>query len=306
VSLTVLDKPRMRDALAAIASHVRSRRPELVFSSFGHVTAALAAIVASLRPRPLLVAREPNLPSLSMAGGGINRWLRLACRLAYPRCDLVFALSDRMAAELEADFRVPRHRLLVLPNPIDEAPIRALAVDGVDLPRCRRLFVASGRMVPQKGFDRLIALWPTTRDGDVLMLLGDGPDRPVLEQQVARLGLSGRVHFLGYSNNPWALYARADALLMPSRFEGMPNAALEALACGTPVIATPEAGGLVELVPAVIPAALSVISVQEFSTAIDALCPRQSRSLRASLLPPELRADQVIKFLAERLRQLAA
>ena len=303
VPTVVLGKPRMRDAIAAVARHLQSRRPDLVLSSFGHVTAALAAIMAAMRPRPRLVAREPNLPSLSMAGGGINRWLRLACRLAYPRCDLVIASSHRMAAELEEDYHVLHERLLVLPNPVDEAHIRARAADTVDAPSCRRLFVASGRMVPQKGFDRLIAIWPQMRDDDILVLLGDGTERQRLEQQAASSGLSARVLFRGYEDNPWAWYARANALLVPSRFEGLPNAALEALACGTPVIATPESGGLAELAPAVPGNHLRIVAANDFPGAIESSASARG-SLRPSLLPSQFSAEDIVAALADRLMAL--
>jgi glycosyltransferase involved in cell wall biosynthesis len=302
---TVLGKARMRDALGALRRHLRRSRPALALSSFGHVTAPLVALVATLRPRPLLVAREPNLPSLSMAGGGINRWLRLACRLAYPRCDLVIASSERLAGELSRNYGVSDDRLLVLYNPVDETLIRARAGAAVDRPACRRLFVAAGRMVEQKGFDRLIAAWTRTRPDDILVLLGDGPDRRQLEQLVTRSGLAQRVLFRGWEGNPWAWYARADAMLVPSRFEGMPNAALEALACGTPVIGTPEAGGLAELAPHVQAAGLRIAPMSSFARAVDEVPPGSRSGLGPSLLPAAFRVEIVMAALAHRLLFIA-
>jgi glycosyltransferase involved in cell wall biosynthesis len=305
---TILDQPRIRSALGALFRQLRRRRPTLVLSSFGHVTAGLAAMLPLLRPRPRLIAREPNLPSLSMAGGGINRWLRLACRFAYPRCDLVVASSQRMARELRDDYGVPNARLLVLPNPVDVALIRTRAERRPQRPRCRRLFVAAGRLVPQKGFDRLIACWPRTDVGDHLVILGDGPDQEALQRQLVETGLEGRVQLLGFDPNPWAWYALADAVLLPSRFEGMPNVALEALACGTPVIATPESGGIIELVPRVPEGALRIMPMESFAEAIRAVEPAgQARpgGPRSSLLPPELHPDRVAASLAERLLGLA-
>jgi glycosyltransferase involved in cell wall biosynthesis len=304
---TILQQPRMRGALGALFRHLRQRRPALVLSSFGHVTAGIAAMVPLLRPRPQLVAREPNLPSLSMAGGGINRWLRLACRLAYPRCDLVIASSERMAAELRDDYGVRNARLLVLPNPVAVSLIRAQARRQPDRPRCRRLFVAAGRLVPQKGFDRLIECWSRTGPGDHLVILGDGPDRESLQRQLAQTRLEDRVKLPGFDPNPWAWYALADAVLLPSRFEGMPNVALEALACGTRVIATPESGGIAELVPRVPDDALRILPIQSFTDAIHDVEPLQHgspRALRPSMLPLDLSLDRVASTLAARLLEL--
>ena len=80
-----------------------------------------------------------------------------------------------------------------------------------------------------------------------LTLLGDGPLRSELEALSKDLGMSDRIHFLGFRSNPFPIIRAADALVLSSRHEGMPNVVLEALACGTPVIATPAPGGLVEL-----------------------------------------------------------
>ena len=303
--VTVLDRPKMRNALGALYHQLRVKRPTLVLSSFGHVTAGLAAMLPLLRPRPRLIAREPNLPSLSMAGGGINRLLRLACRLAYPRCDLIVASSERMAQELRDDYAVPSRRLLVLPNPVAVAQIRARAEYRPERPRCRRLFVGAGRLVAQKGFDRLIACWPQTDPGDHLVILGDGPDRQSLQRQLDDAGLNGRVQLRGFDANPWAWYALADAVLLPSRFEGMPNVALEALACGTPVIATPESGGIAELVPRVSPGVVQVLGVADFPRALALLRPRTTDAVPApSLLPAELRRDAVAQRLARRMLEL--
>ena len=305
--ITILDRPKMRGALGPLLHQLRLRQPTLVLSTFGHVTASLAAMLPLLRPRPRLIAREPNLPSLSMAGGGVNRWLRLACRLAYPSCDLVIASSERMARELRDDYAVRSKRLLVLPNPVDVDQIRAHAERRPERPRCRRLFVAAGRLVPQKGFDRLIARWPQTDAGDHLVILGEGPDRQSLKRQLTNAGLDGRVQLRGFDSNPWAWYALADAVLLPSRFEGMPNVALEALACGTPVIATPESGGIAELVPRIAEGALHVVPMDAFVDAMTALqLPGQGapRELRPSLVPVDLYPERVATVLAARLLEL--
>ena len=307
LEVEVLNRPRVRQALFALGDLVNRIRPDLIFSSFDYLTAALATVLLARRQGPRLVAREANLPSLATAGDGILRWVRLAARWAYPRCALVIASSGRMGDELVTQYRVARARIAIVPNPVDEAAIRALAArdpESFAPARGGRLFVASGRMVRQKGFDRLISLWPDTRADDQLVLLGDGPERIDLERQAAVLGVDARIRFLGYQDNPWSWYARADAVLMPSRFEGMPNVALEALACGTPVIATPESGGLAELASASGAVRLATAD-QAFAAAIGAVPARVQSAPGPSLLPAGYRAEQVAADLARRLKALA-
>jgi glycosyltransferase involved in cell wall biosynthesis len=80
-----------------------------------------------------------------------------------------------------------------------------------------------------------------------LVILGEGRLGGELRALVQRLGLEGQVHFAGFQRNPFAWFTKADAFVLSSRYEGLPNVVLEALACGTPVIATPAPGGIDEL-----------------------------------------------------------
>ena len=113
-----------------------------------------------------------------------------------------------------------------------------------------------GHLIPRKGHDRVIAAM-THLPGYRLLIAGEGEDRSRLEAQIARLGLGDRVRLLGalaHAELP-ALYGAADALVLASSREGWANVLLEAMACGTPVLASdipgnpevvraPEAGRL--------------------------------------------------------------
>ena len=107
------------------------------------------------------------------------------------------------------------------------------------------------RLVPQKGIDVLIrALAQTTgatRDW-TLTLVGDGPEREALERQVLQAGLQEKVHFLGYRPDPQTFLLQAGVFVLPSRFEGMPNALLEAMAAGLAVVVTDASPGPLEVV----------------------------------------------------------
>nr|WP_291322451.1 glycosyltransferase [Desulfonatronospira sp.] len=80
-----------------------------------------------------------------------------------------------------------------------------------------------------------------------MVLLGDGPLRPRLESMIWELGLAGRVHFPGFQDNPLPWMREATLLVLPSRHEGLGNVLIEALACGTQIVATDCPSGPAEI-----------------------------------------------------------
>jgi glycosyltransferase involved in cell wall biosynthesis len=100
------------------------------------------------------------------------------------------------------------------------------------------VLVAVGRLAPQKGFDILIEALARLPEDVRLVILGEGPQRAALQQQASRLGVAERLDLPGYCADPQAEIAAADCFVLASRFEGSPNALVEALATGVPVVAT--------------------------------------------------------------------
>jgi GalNAc-alpha-(1->4)-GalNAc-alpha-(1->3)-diNAcBac-PP-undecaprenol alpha-1,4-N-acetyl-D-galactosaminyltransferase len=165
-------------------------------------------------------------------------WDRLRV-LLYGKADLV-VVNSRDAVTSMAGY-VPRERMIWLPNPLRTAPpnLAPVAESG--------FFLAVGRLQGQKGYDVLlsafadvVAAMPQAR----LVVLGEGPLRETLQAQAGRLNLTQHVSFMGQVNDPFPWYRAALAFVHPARFEGMPNAVLEAMSEGLPVIVTAEQTGL--------------------------------------------------------------
>jgi glycosyltransferase involved in cell wall biosynthesis len=107
-----------------------------------------------------------------------------------------------------------------------------------------------GRMTPVKRTDDVLVAFKQLRETGVdavLCLVGDGPDRPQLEQRAHELGVIRDTLFLGYQEDVAPFYAAFDALILPSSNEGTPVSAIEALAAGRPVVAT-RVGGVPDVV----------------------------------------------------------
>ena len=112
-------------------------------------------------------------------------------------------------------------------------------------------FITVARLVPQKGLDVLIAALPRLSGAAAawpVTLVGDGPERDTLQAQAQDLGVSDRLRCLGFRSDPERFLADAAVFVLPSRFEGMPNALLEAMAAGLAVIVTDASPGPLEVV----------------------------------------------------------
>ncbi len=161
--------------------------------------------------------------------------------LVYPRCARIVCQKQAVA-----DYYGTKN-CVVIPN-----PVVAPAVEGLgDVVTPQRDYIASlGRLGQEKGHDILIEAFariaPLYPDTD-LLIIGEGPQRAALENLIAALSLAGRVHLPGASKNPFPALAQAKVFVLPSRYEGFPNALAEAMALGLPVIAT-RFGGVDEIV----------------------------------------------------------
>lgn len=295
VAIHGLGAPRLRRAIPALVKVLRHIKPAVVFSTFTHMNLALIA-ARPLLNKTRIVVREANLPSLSFSRLPWPAGFSALSRALYPRADHVIASSMRMVEEF-CTLGVSRNKIEILHNPVDLVRLRASAGSAPHGMSEIVQLVAVGRLVPQKGFDRLLHAMAELGGESQCTIIGDGPERLALEKQAAQQNLTSRVSFAGFVANPAPMIAAADALVMPSRFEGMPNAALEALALGTPVIATPEAGGIAEI------ASVTIAEVGEPLVAAMRAVNRKAAH-RQSLLPDAYLMDNVAKQFNTLLRDL--
>lgn len=172
------------------------------------------------------------------------------------RADAVTAVCGAVADTLVRDYAVARERVRVVPNGADlpdepvEAPLARQWRERFGAALIRPLWVVAARLEEQKGhavlFDALAEVWKRGLDF-TLAVAGDGSLRGALGQRARDLGLEKHVHFLGTLDDAGPLLAAADAVLLPSKWEGLPLALLEAMARSRPVIAS-AVGGVPEVV----------------------------------------------------------
>lgn len=274
VELINLDVTRVRYALPKIAVLIWKRRPDVVFSTLGHLNLALAMIRPLLPNGVRYIARESSIVSLTLQSYSFPAVWGWLYRRLYKNHDLLICQSRYMQNDLVEQFGYPRAKTVVINNPLDTDRVKIQAT----LPLVHAKFdsdciflVAAGRMSEEKGFDLLLKALAELSDPAVyLLILGEGPLLDDLKQLAVALGVADQVEFVGFQSNPYAWFARADAFVLSSRYEGFPNVVLEALACGTPVISTPAPGGTREILDALSECVVAKdVSAQSLADAIN-------------------------------------
>lgn len=223
-----------------VVRRLHERAPfDLVDAHFAHPDAAAAAVLARRLGLPLVV---------TVRGSDIHRDLarpghRALIRRTLDQAAAVVAVAQPLADELRAA-GIAADRIEMIENGVDVARFAGVDRDRarreIGLADDRRLVLSVGNLQPVKGHDVLLDAFALLGENTELRIAGAGPRRAALEQQAERLGLAGRVRFLGrvaHEDLP-GLYAAADVFCLPSRNEGCPNVVLEALAAGCPVAST--------------------------------------------------------------------
>jgi glycosyltransferase involved in cell wall biosynthesis len=244
VSVIDLKSRRTTLALPKLVSYLKKTRPVALYSTImnANVVAAMAGVLSGTRT-PTIV-RESNAP-LSSPKSTVSRWVTYkVAPFIYQFANGVIAVSQGVADELGIMAPRMKERIRVIPTPVISDDVVRQGDAHVDHPwfttRDKPIIVSAARLERHKGFFSLLQAFAELRKSKEarLAILGQGSMHARIEAEIVRLGLSGDVALLGFQHNPFAYMSKADAFVLASEFEGLPNVLVQAMAFGTPIVAT--------------------------------------------------------------------
>lgn len=244
----------------ALAAMLREQRPRVLLSAGNHFHSFAADSVRLLDvPTRLLLRISTGLPRPEQKYNPY-RWLRYhykrrKAERRHEGAARLIAVSEEIARELRRSTDVRADQLVVIPNGIDREAVERGARQPLDHlwfeADAPPVVLGVGRIDKFKNFELLIEAFARLRAERPLRLMILGEERNAwrhrLEALAEKLGVAADIRFEGFQPNPHPYFRRAAAYVCCSRYEGMSNAMLEAMANGCPVVATRTATGAAEL-----------------------------------------------------------
>ena len=247
IKVIILGSKRVRYSLPKILYVIFKEDPDIVFSTLGYLN-ILMSIVKLMFPNKKFVVRESSIVSMQNKREPYPCLFNMLYKYIYRNLDLIICQSYAMKKDLNVHFGISEDKLSVIHNPVDTEVINKLSTSNCKMFGDNRNILAVGRLSYEKGFDILINIMKMLDKTYHLYIIGEGEYRRTLEDMSQRLNVQDRIHFLGFQKNPYKYMAKADLLVLSSRYEGLPNVVLEANALGTPVVAFDCPGGTREII----------------------------------------------------------
>ena len=230
----------------ALVRLIRTEQVDLL-QVHGYGASTFGRLAGWLTGRPVILRQSDSDPAPWQA--------RVADFVCSPLTARVIVVSKSVQRFCVAKRFIPLHKVTVLPNPVTPKPVAAPEElqrlrDAWRLSPDAKIVGSVTRFHPVKGVEYLVEAMPDVAravPAAHLVLWGDGPGREQLEARAQTLGVAHRVHFAGYQPDATRYLPLVDCFVLPSLSEGTPNAVLEALTVGRPVVAT-AAGGTPEIV----------------------------------------------------------
>lgn len=240
---TFLNKKRVVQGLLPIINFLTSNKPDIAISAIAHLNTAMG-IISFLFPAIKFIGRETSIASLinSSSKSTFSIWSVLS-KLTPKRLTKIICQSNDMKNDLINNLGYPEEKMVIINNPINKkfktktfktSPVKKL--------------ITVGRLVTVKGHNRIIEALAKIDTEFEYTIVGNGPLKDVIFEQIENLNLTSKVNHIPFSNEVEKLLHKNDAFLQGSFSEGFPNGLMESCAVGTPVLAFNAPGGTSEII----------------------------------------------------------
>jgi glycosyltransferase involved in cell wall biosynthesis len=260
VTVHALGAKRARWAGIKLLRLVWRLKPAVIVSGAAEISFLALLARRFFPPQTKILVRQNGTVSAALEMGGVPWFTRIMYRRLYPRADRIICQTRAMAEDMVRELGVSGEKVVVLANPVDLMGIRAAMASAAKTGATRTgttlwsgkgpHLLAVGRLSHEKGYDLLIEALAMVRaqfpDAE-LAIAGAGQEEAELRRLCGELKLENAVKFAGRVERPYDYFAGATLFVLSSRYEGMPNALVEAAAAGLPLVATPASGGVVDL-----------------------------------------------------------
>jgi glycosyltransferase involved in cell wall biosynthesis len=240
VRITDLTSRGKASTTLKLARRLRWDPPDAILTAKDHAAKAAVLARALSGSRVPIFIKLTNTPSKILRRSGkrqLAKWL-------YPRADGAIAISEGVRDDFLSHFRMAPERVTTIYNPTITPDFPDRMRRPVEHPwlteKAFPVVLGIGRLTPQKDFATLVQAFAAFRKRQEarLIILGEGPLRGELENQASRLGIGDAVDLPGFVPDPLPWLARANLFTLSSRYEGLGNVLIEALAAGTPAVST--------------------------------------------------------------------
>ena len=236
----------LRDA-RSVAAYMNEEQPDCILPSLPRAKLATLLALCFTALRPVVI---PIMHNVVM---NRRRRFRNLYSILLPSADHIIAVSDGVVDSLALRLKIPRNRITRVYNPVVTADIDELARSIPEHPwmldEGPPVILGAGRLARVKDFPTLLrAFQQVSRNRPVrLIILGEGRWRLRLENMIRKMGIEATVSLPGWVSNPYAFMSRASVFVLSSKFEGLGNVLIEAMACGCPCVSTNCPSGPAEI-----------------------------------------------------------
>ncbi len=246
--VTYLNKPRLIRSIPSIIKAILNIKPQIVFSSIGHVNILMGVFTFFFRKIKFIAREASVITTINQYGGRPKNVPSKVIKILYSRFSKIVCQSNDMRNDFIENFKLPPNKLVVINNPITKIYKEQDSVfvkeNKVDVK-----FITVGRLCKEKGYERILkGLSKIKNYSFQYLIIGSGELAPNIRVLAKKFNIEEKISYIPFTDKVLEYLAGSDFFIQGSYVEGFPNALLESYSVGTPAIVFNCPGGTKEIV----------------------------------------------------------